>query len=291
MAAPPDQETRPSARQRLAGLRHRALAAVVLVPAMLVLAWRGDEYFVLLVMLLLFLGMIELLRMQRAKGVEPDAFVAGGAALLLPWAMYGRDGALAEPALALLFGAATLRALWRGKTQNAMPSLAATLFAVLYVGWLGAHLVRLRELPGWLGRDPVEGFRFVFLALLFTWVSDTAAYFFGTLFGRHRLVPRVSPGKSWEGAIAALACTAAAGSIAAATFLRAFLAPWAGALLGFLASAVGQVGDLLASLLKRDAAVKDTSHLIPGHGGVLDRFDSLLLVAPLLYWLLRSLVF
>lgn len=260
------------------------------MPCFLVIAWRGAPYFVVLVNLLLVLGMQELLRLQRAKQLEPDAWVAHAAALLLPWSMRVQHGAFVDAALAALLVAAVLRALRRPRVDHTMANLGATVFAVLYVGWLGAHLVGLRQLPTLFARDPAEGFRFVLLAFLFTWVSDTAAYFFGTLFGRHRMAPRISPGKSLEGGIAALWCTGLAGGVAALTFMRPFFAPFVGIWLGVLASACGQVGDLLASLLKRDAAVKDASRLIPGHGGVLDRFDSVLLVAPLLYYALRFIV-
>ena len=284
------QVARPGWRARLAGLRARALAAAVFVPCFVVVAWRGGAYFVLLVNLLLVLGTLELVRMQRAKQLDPDASLCHLAALLVPWAVFARNGELAEPALLLLFTVAVARVLWRGPVQGSMPRLAATIFAVLYVGWLGSYLVRLRELPLLFARAPLDGFRFVLLAFLFTWVSDTGAYFFGTLLGRRRLAPRVSPGKSIEGSLAALACTGAAGSVAAATFMATLLVPWQGLVLGVVASAVGQLGDLLASLLKRDAAFKDASQLIPGHGGVLDRFDSVLLVAPLLYYALRFFV-
>ncbi len=288
MAAPPEAVRR-SRAQRLAGLRDRALAALVFVPCSLIVAWRGGIAFTLFVNLLLVLGVQELLAMQRAKRLEPDGLVALIAVLLLPWTMGNAAAGLAEPALALLFLVAVCRALGRGRTENAMASLGSTLFAVLYLGWLGSHLVRLRELPGLFARADVEGFHFVLLAFALPWVSDTGAYFFGILFGRHRLAPRLSPGKSVEGAVAALACTAAAGGVAAVTVLGQ-LRPWQGAILGALCSAVGQLGDLLASLVKRDAAFKDASRLIPGHGGILDRFDSVLFVAPLLYYVLRFFV-
>jgi phosphatidate cytidylyltransferase len=290
LVAQPEVSFRPSLASRLVGLRHRVLAALVFVPCSLIVAWRGEHYFVLLVNLFLVLATSELLFIQRAKSLSADREVCTAAALVLPWAMYARGGVLAEPALAFLFVLLVFRALRRGRVENALPDLAASVFAILYVSWLGSHLVRLRELPVLFARDPQDGFHFVLLALLFTWISDTGAYFFGSLLGRHRLSPRISPAKSLEGSLAALALTAAAGSVASLLFLGDILDAWQGAALGMLASAVGQLGDLLESLLKRDAAVKDASHVIPGHGGVLDRFDSVLLVAPLLYYALRFFV-
>lgn len=279
-----------SARRRLADLRARVLAALVFVPCSLIVAWRGEFYFVLLVNLLLVLGTSELLSMQRAKGQAPDRVVCHAAALLLPWSMYVRGGGLVEVSLAALFVLLVFRTIRRGQVENALGDMAATMFTVLYVSWLGGHLVRLRELPTLFAREPQDGFYFVFLAFVFTWISDTGAYFFGSLFGRHRLAPRISPAKSLEGSLAALLLTAAAGGAVALLLPRLALEPLQGAALGLLASGVGQLGDLLESLVKRDAAVKDASQVIPGHGGVLDRFDSVLLVAPLLYYALRFFV-
>jgi phosphatidate cytidylyltransferase len=288
LAAPPDAAS--PARARLAGLRARALSALVFVPCALVVSWRGGVYFTLFVGLLLVLGTRELLRMQRARKLDPDGPVALGAALLLPWTMREPATGAAEASLALCFLLAVGRGLWRGRVENAVASLGATVFAVVYVGWLGSHLVRLRELPRLFAFDESQGFLFVLLAFAFTWISDTGGYFFGILFGRHRLAPRLSPGKSVEGALAAVLLTAAAGYLGAVTLLAAHLQPWEGALLGALASAAGQVGDLLESLVKRDAGFKDASRLIPGHGGILDRFDSVLFAAPLLYYALRFVV-
>ncbi len=104
------------------------------------------------------------------------------------------------------------------------------------------------------------------------------------------MAPRISPGKSIEGAVAALLLTSIAGAVFAATLMKAVFSPWTGAWLGLFGSAIGQLGDLLESALKRDANVKDASDILPGHGGVLDRFDSVLLTAPLLYYALRFFV-
>jgi phosphatidate cytidylyltransferase len=277
-------------RRRFAGLRTRAAAAAVLGPCCLVVAWRGDQYFVLLVNLLLVTGMYEYVQLARAKGLEPDAMICFAAALALPWAMYMHAGSHADEALGGLFVWLVLRALLRWPVRDAMPRLGVTILGVMYVAWLGAHLVLLRQLPLLYARDYQEGFRFVFATLVLVWLSDTAAYFVGSLFGRRRLALRISPGKSVEGAVGALVFCGAAGSVLALTVLPHVLTPVSGAGMGVLASFAGQIGDLLASLLKRDAQVKDTSHLIPGHGGVLDRFDSLLLAGPVLYYALLALL-
>jgi phosphatidate cytidylyltransferase len=122
------------------------------------------------------------------------------------------------------------------------------------------------------------------------WVCDSAAYFAGRAFGRHRLFERVSPKKSWEGAVAGFVGAVAAfvvGKVIALPYLGLAEAVFCGVIVGVF----GQVGDLAESLLKRDAGVKDSSSLIPGHGGILDRFDSLMFVSPLLFFYLDFIVF
>jgi phosphatidate cytidylyltransferase len=122
------------------------------------------------------------------------------------------------------------------------------------------------------------------------WVCDSAAYYIGSAFGKHKLFPRVSPNKSWEGAIAGF-IFAVVTAVAAKYLLLDYLRTDQAVILGIIVGIFGQLGDLFESLLKRDAGVKDSSNLIPGHGGVLDRFDSLLVVSPLVYLYLDFVVF
>jgi len=146
---------------------------------------------------------------------------------------------------------------------------------ILYVGWLLSLLVTLR----------IEaGREWVFLALFTTFGSDTAAYFIGKAFGRHKLAPGISPGKTWEGAIAGVF----GGVIISLLFilstpLQLPLGYGQAVLLGVLISVFGQLGDLAESLLKRNAGVKDSGGLMPGHGGLLDRMDSVVLAGVVVY--------
>jgi phosphatidate cytidylyltransferase len=127
----------------------------------------------------------------------------------------------------------------------------------------------------------------VFIAV---WMCDSAAYFCGRAWGKHKLFPRVSPNKSWEGAAAGF--LAAVGAFMAARSLALpYMTPGTAVVCGIIVGVFGQAGDLAESLLKRDAGVKDSSALIPGHGGVLDRFDSLLFVSPLVFVYLDFIVF
>jgi phosphatidate cytidylyltransferase len=158
------------------------------------------------------------------------------------------------------------------------------------VGWLSAHFVLLRELPWSAGLEYARGGDFVLLAFFVTWSCDTGAYAFGRMFGRVRPWQKISPRKSLEGSIGGLISAVVAAFIAKywfAPFLRVFDA----AALGLLVGVSGQVGDLVESLLKRDARHGDSSDTIPGHGGILDRFDSLYFAAPLVFYYLRMVVF
>ena len=148
-----------------------------------------------------------------------------------------------------------------------------TLAGILYLGWMLSHLVALRGLDD--GRD------WVFLALLATFASDTTAYFVGRAVGRHKLAPSISPGKTWEGAIAGLM-----GAIIVSLLftLTLPLELWQAILLGFLISFFGQIGDLVESLFKRNMGVKDSGRLLPGHGGFLDRIDSVVFAGVVVYY-------
>jgi len=156
-------------------------------------------------------------------------------------------------------------------------SWAWTIVGILYVGWLLSYLVALRGLD--------SGRNWVFLALFVTFASDTTAFFIGRAWGRHHLAPNISPGKTWEGAIAG-ACGAI---IVSLLFIipSPFSLPlsyWQAILLGLLVSIFGQLGDLAESLLKRNMGVKDSGKLIPGHGGFLDRIDSVVFAGVVVYY-------
>jgi phosphatidate cytidylyltransferase len=277
------------APRRWPGLRARIVAAAVFVPCFAIIAWRGEFYFVVLVNYIALAGSWEFHRLLEAKGIHGQKGTAFAGGLALPWLAYLHGGAWADFGLAVLVLGSLTQELWRPVGESLVRS-AAGLLGVLYVAWLSSHLVLLRELPHVVGRSYHLGFELVMLVFLLTWMSDTGAYAVGSLIGRHKLAPRISPGKSIEGACGGLLFAILAGVLAARTFMRGDLSPVAGASLGAVAGILGQIGDLAESQLKRDAQVKDASSAIPGHGGALDRFDSVLFSAPLIYYLLRFVV-
>jgi phosphatidate cytidylyltransferase len=169
--------------------------------------------------------------------------------------------------------------LVRKEKFNAFPAWVWTFAGVLYVGWLLGYLVSLRGIG--------DGRNWVFYALFCTFGSDTAAFFIGKAIGRHKLAPSISPGKTWEGSIGGLL-----GAVGV-SFLFLLHTPltlvsalnwWQAVILGLLVSIFGQVGDLVESLFKRNAGVKDSGTLLAGHGGVLDRIDSIIFAVVIVYY-------
>jgi phosphatidate cytidylyltransferase len=222
------------------------------------------------------LGLAELFAMMQAGGVAPlrIAGAAGAAALFAE---------VVHPALPPMLPVFTLAvaaaALSRAEAMSTtVTAAAATLFAAAYVGALGGTIAALRILP------PAEdGAWRVTLLLAIVMASDTFAYFAGSAFGRHKLAPKISPGKTVEGLAGGILGGVLAALVVRQVGLPALPAPAAVAL-GLVVAAFGVTGDLVESLMKRWAGVKDSGRLFPGHGGMLDRLDSLLFGAPVLYY-------
>lgn len=158
---------------------------------------------------------------------------------------------------------------------EALPSSAIAVMATLYVGMLGGSLIRMR------GDFPV-GPKLVFFLLAVVWLGDAGAYYTGKAFGKHKLSPRISPKKTIEGLVGGIATSIIAAIVIHFTFFPEFPLPHA-VVAGVILSACGVIGDLAESLWKRSADVKDSGTLLPGHGGFLDRFDSIFFTAPILY--------
>ena len=267
-----------------AGLLPRALVTALGVPLLALAAVQGGLVYRALIGLLVLLGVREFLLLMSAKGYGPFKVIGTLAGLACAWAV-ARGPAAAVPVLTAALMAVMTVELMRRNMDRSLNHVAVTLFGALYVGWLGGFLVLLREATGRGGDDGFSGLRALALLAALTWSCDTLAFLVGGAVGRRPLLPRVSPRKSVEGAVGGIVGATAAGLVAAATFAP-FLSPLQGGLLGAVCGVTGQVGDLVESMLKRDAGVKDTAALLPGHGGILDRFDSLLFNAPVVYYAL-----
>jgi phosphatidate cytidylyltransferase len=177
--------------------------------------------------------------------------------------------------------------LFRNK-ESAIANLGTSLVGVFYVGFFSSALVNLREFYNVSTLVYTQGGYLIISILVSIWFCDSAAYFLGTALGNNKLMPRVSPNKSWEGALAGFIFSIVT-MLACKPVFADFL-EWRDAIvIGLIIGTFGQLGDLIESLLKRDAHVKDSSSLIPGHGGIMDRFDSLIFAAPIIYLYLSFL--
>jgi len=268
----------------------RVLASIVFIPCFIIITRSGGPYFLALIDIVVFVGMLEFYGMMEIKGIRPYKALGIISGLALTWYMYFAEGLYANFFLTLVLLAIMVLELTRRDARLAVYHISTTIFGVIYVAFLGSHIILLRELPLSTGLPYSEGAHFVYLAFLLTWSSDTGAYLVGTVVGRHQLLPRVSEQKTWEGSIGGVVTAVIAAVIARFTFAEYLSTPMA-ILIGVAASVVGQFGDLVESMIKRDADIKDTSGAIPGHGGVLDRFDSLLFTAPLIYYFLKFVIF
>ncbi|HET9017725.1 MAG TPA: phosphatidate cytidylyltransferase [Thermomicrobiaceae bacterium] len=281
-------------------LRQRTVSAVFVVLVAAIPAILGGPIFVVAMATLGVLASRELVRAFAPTVGQPHTAIA----LVAPIPFVAL--AAVEPSLSAI-GALTLAVVLGSLVAGLLlpePRRAANVWAVttaisLYVALPLAHVVALRQLPGdstqtWVSHlartvdsaGTARGLAWFALALAATWLTDTGAYLVGRVFGRRKLAPRISPGKTVVGAVAGVVTGTAAGFVAAPLFGVGI--PWyAGAAVGFLLAVVGQIGDLGESLIKRSLGIKDMGNLIPGHGGVLDRIDALLFTMPLAYWLAR----
>jgi phosphatidate cytidylyltransferase len=263
-----------------ADLARRVGTAAIALPLLVLVLFKAPPLAtVALVAVACAIGLIELFAMLAAGGIVAFPILGQVCAFLLFLSISIPVAATLPPRLPAVTVAIAAAALLRAKAlPTSVPAAAGTLFAAAYVGVLGGTIAALRTLE-----PAADGAWRVTLLLAIVMSSDTFAYFTGSAFGRHKLAPLVSPGKTIEGLAGGLA-----GGVVAALLVRQFGLPHipaaAAVALGIIVSAFGVAGDLVESLIKRWSGVKDSGHLFPGHGGMLDRLDSLLFGAPVLYY-------
>jgi phosphatidate cytidylyltransferase len=259
--------------------RTRVITAAVVLPLAILLIVLGGWWFFGLIALLLTVGTIEFGQMMQHDQYRPNpVFAIALLWVLLLDAQFPELG-LMLPGISILL----LSSLgWQLRSREGKPvsDWALTIAGGLYLGWCGHHFVLLRNLP--------DGLWWILTVLPAIWIADSGAYSFGRAWGKHKLAPETSPGKTWEGYIGGIIVgSLGAAGLASLWGLRAGPSgPTAleGLLLGLLISTLAPVGDLAISMIKRQVGVKDTSTLFPGHGGALDRVDSLLWAAVLGYY-------
>jgi phosphatidate cytidylyltransferase len=259
-------------------LLSRIAVACGLLPIVLGVVWLGGWWLFTLALLGGLLGLHELYRI--ARGLRP--IVLGGYAGLVLTLLGAQVGGQAWvlPGLLATFPAALLVFFVSRARQNAVAAFSVTLLGAAWVGGGLAHLMLLRDIPG-------DGRLLVFTTLLTVFVDDTVAFFVGRMIGQHRLAPAISPGKSWEGFVAGT--LAAVGVSFFALYEQDVVTTGESLVLGLVIGLAATFGDLVESAVKRDLGVKDSGRLLAGHGGVLDRMDSLLWAGPAAYVTLLAL--
>ena len=277
-------------------LAKRVASALVGAPIAIACIWFGDAALATLLAIAAATGAWEFYRMASAVGGAPLARIGIVLSAAVPLVAHAHVLRLGTPSLTagvmIVLAVLALAAWRRGVTGHPLLAVATTVLGVLYVGVPVSYAYALRYFDWAVGRG--AGAALLLLPVLCTWASDIGAYAAGRLIGGRKLMPSVSPGKTLAGAGGGLIASAALAAAYVPWVLRPVaqlgFAPGRALLFGVVISVAAQVGDLVESLLKRDAKVKDSSNLIPGHGGVLDRIDSLLFVLPVSYLLLRQLL-
>jgi phosphatidate cytidylyltransferase len=262
-------------------LKRITSALVILPPLVLFLSYAPPALFLVLVLLLVSLSLREYVQLLAMIQLPVCSRMSYTVAFLLVLTAYTGGERWMSRALSLGIIALAVAVMTTGQFGvQRFPAMLHSLFGVLFVGWSLGHLVLLRSLDG--GQWSI-----LFLCTII-WVGDSIAMYVGKSLGRHKMAPTISPGKTWEGAAGCiLGCLLAAAL--GVHFLMPRLALWQGLVLGLVISLVAQVSDLSESLIKRYAGVKDSGELIPGHGGLLDRVDSMLFAAPVFLYTLDFL--
>jgi phosphatidate cytidylyltransferase len=262
----------------------RVIVSVINIPLILAACYFGGWFFLLFVLAIGLVSYYEFFLLAKKKNMYPQLVtgMAGVAIFIFNQYKHFLD---VYPFLILIVFFVTLVELFRNR-GSAIYNIGSTLLGIFYIGLFLSAMLGLRELYPPVDSLYQRGGFLIISVFASIWICDSAAYYIGTPFGKHKLFPRVSPKKSWEGAVAGFLFAIIA-FIAAKYIVLDFLSLSSSIALGVIVGIFGQIGDLIESLFKRDAGVKDSSSLIPGHGGILDRFDSILYSAPLLLLYLK----
>jgi len=265
----------------------RTLTALVMTAVGLPAIIYGGVFYFLLMGGFLVVGAWEYIRLFRMVKYEPNEMVTvGGVVVLVTTRFFFKEAALPAFAILILLAMAVhLVQYERGRDQAAL-DMAVTITGLVYVGWMGCYLLDIRNLP--------QGGWWLMMSLPLVWAADTGGYSIGAVYGKHKLAPRLSPKKSWEGYFAGIFTSVIVGAFFAYAFsmmegpqpLYGLIDPLQGALLGLVIGGLAPLGDLGESMLKRQSGIKDSSNIFPGHGGVLDRIDSWIWGASIGYYVI-----
>jgi phosphatidate cytidylyltransferase len=281
-------------RSKANSLAQRVFSVLFLLPGIILIIYWGTWPVVLLITVAVMIGLREFFAVLRHGGYQPRAITGYALGLMICSAVaiipfVPVDPVL--PAVALVIVASLVAEVANTDRRDSLPNWAFTLAVSLYVSTLLSMYITMRRLDtpltgGWLAPLRIEaGAAWIYTTLAATWLQDTGAFFVGRRFGRNKMAPYLSPKKSWEGAAGGFVF-AVLTAMLCVPLLGLPIALWEAALIGAAAGVFGPLGDLAESLFKRQIGVKDAGSLIPGHGGLLDRIDSMLFTAPVVYVLI-----
>jgi len=265
-------EQLPHLSQDKAAVKQRLLVSLLVLPPVLLALWGGAHWWALVIFTVATLGGLEYYRLVAQGGYQP--YRAMGMAWLWLLLVASWLPHLLSLSLVITLGFIATFTLALFRIERPILNWALTGIGALYIGAMLGQAIALRLLP--------NGLEWVFLSLAVTMLNDTFAYFVGVAGGKHKIWPRLSPKKSWEGTIGGWIAAAVTGYLVV-SLTPIPLTPWIGALVGLAGGVLALFGDLTISLLKRQVGAKDSGKLMPGHGGMLDRLDSLLFVIPFIH--------
>ena len=278
----------------MTNLQQRLTTAGVVIPVLLVFFWLGGYWFFGVVELVILLGMFEFFNMLAAKGIPAQKILGTiGALCLGACAFFGRTDLML--ATMVMFSLAILAAQLSGKDlKTAIYASSGAILGIVYVSFFLSHIMLLRNWEGRNGRVDL-GLFFIVLVIAVTFLNDAGAFFIGRKWGTHKMSPVISPKKSWEGVGGAIIFGTGGAALPKAVFDKWILPTnlaWHHCLvLGALLVGAAIVGDLVESLFKRDSGIKDSGAIVPGHGGILDRLDSIVFTVPVCYYYLKFIAY
>jgi len=257
-------------------------ALIIIPPFVLLIALGHPILFTLMVFITILLGLLEFnnLALPQSRQIQRFTGISLGLILSILF-VYGEARSFSPFLVLMLFLLCVLYMATAERLSSVISNLGITLFGIFYVGFLLSHIILIR--------NQTDGRAWVLFLIITIWAGDIIALFSGTLFGKHKLYPKISPNKTYEGLLGAIVGSVVIGLLYASLFLPYFNKGVC-ILVTFGMGILGQLGDFTESMIKRSAQVKDSGSLFPGHGGVLDRIDSFLFSTPFLYYLLPLLM-
>jgi len=269
----------------------RLLTAIIAIPILYIIFLLGGVIYLLFFLVLILVGQVEYQKLLESKNLPNEKILGIISSLLMGVSAY-----LGYYYFTFCFTAIVLVILIldlrKGDFSQTVTNIGATLFGVIYLGWLLSHAILLRNIDQYQNiREYASnhqglsdlGFFLVVFTVACTFLNDTGAYYTGTLIGKHKLAPKISPGKTIEGTIGGIVVCIITGLIVNYLFGNPLSSDWTIAF-ALLVAIAAILGDLVESSIKRGAGIKDSGDIVPGHGGVLDRFDSLIFVFPVSYY-------